>query len=55
MGEVGELLGDVGVAAEGGVLVAEGGLGVEWPMRAMSSARVAPVRAARTAPVWRRS
>lgn len=27
LGEVGELLSDVGVAAEGGVLVAEGGLG----------------------------
>src|SRR6478735_9976423 len=29
--------------------------GVEWPRRFMSSARVAPVWAARTAPVWRRS
>lgn len=29
--------------------------GVEWPSRAISSASVAPVAAARTAPVWRRS
>src|ERR1700758_5016461 len=29
--------------------------GVEWPSRSMSSARDAPVAAASTAPLWRRS
>jgi hypothetical protein len=50
-----ERAGDAVVAVAGGVLDEEGGGGEEWPSRHISSLVVAPVAAAKVAPVWRNS
>src|SRR3954471_7520963 len=47
--------GDVGVSVGGGGLMEQCGGGEEWPSRRENSWVVAPVAAARVAPVWRSS
>ena len=55
VGQLGQQGRNLAVPSLRGVLVRIAACGVEWPNRAISSASDAPVAAASTAPLWRRS